>query len=167
VRACVTILVLSLIGAGCRDGGAGTGTVDLSWTGSDTGRVALTGTAHWCAQDTSLEIIAQKGDSGIGLVLYPVDSLTTGALPMSLPTDSVSRPRSGLALRSFGETLITGFYSQAGTANVTSIRPLGGSLQASLKSVVDGSQIQVKGTFSGFTVVAFCEARTPPDSSIR
>jgi hypothetical protein len=168
VRAWFPALILSVIIAGCgpRDD-HNPGRIDVRWTGADSGRLTFPGTAHWCAQDTTLEIIAQRGDSGVGLVIFPADSLKTGSSPVTLPTDSMSRPRSGLALRWFGETLITGFYSQAGATTVTSIRPLAGSIQASLKSVVDGRTIEVRGTFSGFTVVPFCQARTPPDSSIR
>ncbi|MEO8294733.1 MAG: hypothetical protein ABI613_04385 [Gemmatimonadota bacterium] len=160
-------LLIGAIAAGCREDSTQSGNIQISWTGADTGTLTLPARAEWCAPDRVLEVIAASGDTGVGLAIFPADSLAPGLLPVRPPTDTTSRPRSGVALRWFGETLVTGFYSLSGSTTVATVKPIAGKFQTTLKSVVDGTQLNVTGTFSGLAAVSSCGARSRPDSVIR
>lgn len=128
------------------------GQVAMSWTGADTGRLEAPATARWCAADTALEIVGIAADSGAGVAIFPPDTITPGVYPVGPPGGGMARPRAAVALRRFGENLILGHYSLSGIVTVDTGSPLHGSLQATLKDVNTGEQLNVTGTFSGLVV---------------
>ncbi len=69
-----------LVGAGlagalaCSHGGpddSGTGTLEVEWTGADTGKLSAPAVAEWCEGLRLVEVRAVHGDTGIALLLYP------------------------------------------------------------------------------------------------
>lgn len=162
------------------DGQAGSLTVE--WSGSDTGKLSAPAVAEWCDSLGLLEVRAIRGDTGIALVLYPVDSVTSasavvpGDYPVVPPAraDS-SRPSAAVALRWFAETSIRGFRGDSGAVTLAAIGPGAGAgrFSAHLGSATEGSKLTVSGSFTGLSIApasSGCPGRHPgapvqPDDS--
>jgi hypothetical protein len=131
------------------------GTLEVQWVGADTGKLVAPAVAEWCDSLRMLELRAVHGDTGIALLLYPADSLTTGDYRMVLPerADSV-RPSAAVALRWFAETTISGFRGDGGSLTLASVGPgaLAGRFRAQLRSATEGSRLDLTGSFQRLTV---------------
>lgn len=131
-----------LILVACRDSGSGNFTA--RWiVEQDTISFRAPMTASWCGARQRLDLLALRGDSGIGLALYPADSAQLVATySVTEPGGPIQiRPGAGVAIRWFGKTLVQGFWGRQGTVTVT--RNQGGrvdlSIDAQLVSSVLGS----------------------------
>ncbi len=171
MRASVAACAVGLLVAACRGTSEGNqGSISVSWTGADTGKLEFPAQARWCVEDSVLAITGERGDSGIGLAFYPSDSVASGTFPVDGPGQSQPRPHARVALRWFGENLIAGYYSLSGVARVSAMTPLGGDLQATLRSAVDGNQLNLRGSFSGLAIrpaPTGCGKTIQPDSGVR
>ena len=131
------------------------GTLEVQWTGSDTGKLAAPAVAEWCDSLRMMELRAMHGDTVIALVLFPTVSVAQGEYPIVPPErrDS-SRPSSAMALRWFAETSIRGFRGDSGSVTVAAIGPGAGAGRFSgrVRSATEGSRLTVTGTFQGLTV---------------
>ena len=133
------------------------GTLEVQWTGADTGKLVAPAVAEWCDSLDLLEVRAMHGDTGIALVLYPAESIVPGDYPVVLPERGDSaRPSAAVALRWFAETAIRGFRGDSGAVTVAALEPgaRGGSFAARLRSATEGSRLTATGTFRGLTVRA-------------
>lgn len=165
-------LATGVLLAGCKGKESGAGTIDVSWIGSDTGRIAAPAVAHWCAGDSTLEIIGIAADSGAALALFPADTVTPGKYPVGSPTRDLTRPRAGVALRRFGENMVLGYYSRSGVVSLDSLDPFAGTVEATLQNLSSGEQVTLSGGFHGIRLSADSSCRprpesNPPDSGIR
>jgi hypothetical protein len=160
--------------AACSRGGASeqhTGSLEVEWTGADTGKLSAPAIAEWCDSLGVLELRAIHGDTGFALALYPADSVGTagpGRYRVRPPAKGTARPWSALALRWFAETSIRGFRSDSGAVTVDSSGAgIAGRFDAGLSSATDASKLTVKGSFKGLTVTPAgpeCAGRlTSPD----
>lgn len=149
-----TLLFLLALSVGCRDEDAtGPGRIALTWTGADTGELRVPALARWCANDSLVEITGAIGDSGVAVALLPRDSAATpGDFPVGMPLPTRFRPSARVALRWVGETLTEGYYGLNGTVTVDSGAMLRGRFDATLRSVNDGGEITLSGTFTDITV---------------
>jgi hypothetical protein len=145
------------------------GSLDVEWTGADTGKLSAPAVAEWCEGLKVLELRAIQGDTGIALVLYPSDSIpradsivpadsaTPGDYPVVPPerADS-SRPSAAVALRWFAETSIRGFRGDSGTVVLEATGPSvsAGRFSAYLESTTEGSRLTVTGSFKGLSVTS-------------
>jgi hypothetical protein len=178
------LVAAGLIGAlACSSGEPGDsriGSLEVEWTGADTGKLSAPAVAEWCDGLKVLELRAIQGDTGIALVFYPSgsrtradsvprrtdsaarpdsmapgDSVTPGSYPVIAPerADS-SRPAAALALRWFAETSIRGFRGDSGTVVVEATGPgtSAGRFSAYLRSATEGSRLMVTGSFKGLSV---------------
>lgn len=173
------LLMAALVLAGCSRGAGKPGQsgarLEVEWTGADTGKLAAAATAEWCGNPPMLEITALQGDSGIGILLYPTDTVRADSYPVLPPerADS-SRPSGAVALRWFGEAAVKGFRSDSGSVVVTRSADgrLSGRFSAGLQSATDTSRLHATGTFRGLIVVppargcAPRPAAPPPDTGI-
>jgi hypothetical protein len=159
------LIALGLIGAvACSSGDPAdtrTGSLQVEWTGADTGKLSAPAVAEWCDSLDLLELRAIHGDTGIAVVLYPSDSLTPsdtvprGDYPVLPPEKADSnRPSAAVALRWFAETSIRGFRGDSGTVvlEATGAGAREGRFTAYLRSATDGSRLSVTGAFAGLTV---------------
>ena len=145
-----SLLVASLtVLVSCRNGETtGPGRIDVAWTGADTGRLQVPASARWCLNDSLIEISGAAGDSGVALAMLPRDTTVhPGVFEVGMPLATVIRPGARVALRWPGETLTEGYYGLTGSVTVDSGPDLSGSLQATLRSVNDGEEITLSGTF--------------------
>jgi hypothetical protein len=148
------------------------GRLEVQWVGSDTGKLVAPAVAEWCDSLRMLQVRAVHGDTGIALVLYPVDSATPGRYPLVPPQRRDStRPSAALAIRWFAETSIRGFRSDSGAVSVAALGPGTGSgtFGGRLRSVTEGSLLRLTGSFQGLTVqpaTAECAgvAQSPDDT---
>ena len=145
-------LVPFLLIAACSREKDGHGRIELGWTGADTGKLNFPATAQWCPADTALEVSGIEGDSGVAVAIFPADTIAPGVYPVGAPGQGLARPRAGVALRRFGENLILGYYSLSGTVTVDTGSPLHGALQATLKNLNSGEQVNVTGSFRGLAI---------------
>jgi hypothetical protein len=164
VAALQRLIVAGLVGlTACTSRGpsdARAGSLEVAWTGADTGTLSAPAIAEWCDSLKLLEVRAVHGDTGIALVLYPSDSatpedpVTPGAYLVVLPerADSI-RPSAAVALRWFAETSIRGFRGDSGAVGLVTTGPgMGaGRFFAHLRSATDGSKLDITGSFKGLT----------------
>ena len=111
-RPAIAALGVSL---GCRaDAGQvlGGARLEVRWTGSDAAGFQAPATAEWCDSLNLLEIQAISGDTGLGIAIYPRDSVATGSYPVRPPAaaDSVP-PSSAIGLRWFSQTAVSGRFN--------------------------------------------------------
>jgi hypothetical protein len=169
------LLAAGLVGASaCASGEQAAppaGSLQVVWTGADTGKLSAPAVAEWCDSLRLLEVRAIHGDTGIALVLYPADSgvaagrVPPGKYPVSPPqrADS-SRPAAAVALRWFAETSIRGFRGESGSVMLDTAGPGTGAgrFSAALRSATEGSRVNVTGSFTGLTITP-----APPDCAGR
>jgi hypothetical protein len=109
------LLLLAACSTATGGEGRGTGGLEASWTGSDTGQLAAPVRASWCADDSRLEIFATKEDHGVGLAIYPVDGIAEGEYPAFDPgVDTARPPAVSAAARWYTDAAIMGFQSDSG-----------------------------------------------------
>ena len=177
MRACWVLVSTVLLQAGCeRSAGrtAETGTLEASWTGSDTGRMGAPARAEWCDSLGVLEIRAILGDTGLALALYAMGRVEPDSYPVARPTPRAPKPpAAGIAARWFAETAIRGFQGDSGAVVVeTGGAQLSGRFRASMRSVNDSGRLELSGRFSGVRITPAgrgCVARRPverPDSGV-
>jgi hypothetical protein len=141
------------------------------WTGTDSGRLDSPASAEWCDTLRLLEIRALKGDTGIGVAIYPTSLLQPGRYRVVRPEAAdTSRPAAAVALRWFAETSIRGFKAESGAVVLEQAAPgtYSGRIEAFAKSVTNDAHVTIRGTLQELTVRparSGCVPRPPrPDS---
>jgi hypothetical protein len=148
------------------------GRLDASWTGSDSGRIAAPAAAEWCEDSLFLMIRAVQGDTGLGLALRFLDSITPDSYQVMEPSRADSSPPSAsVALRLFAQTTVDGFQGDSGAVILKRAGggPLSGSVSARARSVLNGKQIRLSGRFDRVAVIPQVRGclPQPPDSADR
>ena len=146
------------------------GRLDASWTGSDTGKISAATTAEWCEDSLFLMIRAVQGDTGLGLALRFLDSITPDSYRVMEPSRADSSPPSAsVALRLFAQTTVDGFQGDSGAVVLKRVGggPLSGSVSARARSVLNGKQITLSGRFDRVAVIPQIRGCLPtrPDSA--
>src|SRR5512135_2924989 len=98
------------------------GLLTVDWRESQTGHFSAPLTAVHCAETGILELLAVRGDSGFGLVLFPSDSarVTAATYPIFLGTEvTVPRPGANAALRWFTGVDLAVFEGRSGSVTLT------------------------------------------------
>ncbi len=141
-------MVLALLG--CAEQGTPEAQIELSWTGADTGRLVASGSAAWCERDKRLELMAARGDSGVGMAIYPSDSLVVGEYALLPATDSLSRPSAAIGVRWIKGNAIVGYRSYRGqlTLERVSDSMISGRLNAELTPPERPSDLDLEGKFT-------------------
>jgi len=147
--------------------------MEVEWAGADTAQIRAPATALWCREGNWLEVTGLLGDTGVGVVLYPDDSVRAGEYAVHDPTDSLGHG-AAVALRWFGENAVYAFQSRSGSVSVAeeSDGTMRGRFDARVVSVMRPETLAVTGTFRHVPVVpgeAGCVAPVPrsvPDTSV-
>jgi hypothetical protein len=143
--------LLTLAGIVACAGSSSAGRLEAAWTGADTAKFDAPVTGLWCSGERFLELSAVQADTGIGLVLYPTDSLVAGDYPLFDPRGgTVTRPGAVVASRWFSQTLIKGYQSDSGmvTLRFSPSRKLSGQFGGRLHTVQGSGVLQLRGGFS-------------------
>ena len=143
--------------AACHGSAAGpsAGQLQAKWAGSDSGKLNAKARATWCAPGRLLEVMAVDSDAGLGLAIYPSESVSTGEYPVAGPApDSAQRPRAAVGIRWFTETQIKGYQGDSGWIMLTKRDGvLEGGLEARLHAVATPETIRVMATFRSVPLV--------------
>lgn len=110
---------LSLAAAACRPS---VGTVEMSWTGSDTGEVVLAAQARRCA-DGPVELIATSGDTGIAIALFGARPLAAGSYPVSVGAADSVPPAATVGARWLDSAAVAGYRGLSGAVTLSEANP--------------------------------------------
>ena len=144
--AVVSLCWAALLVAACRPEPS----LQAYWTGTDTGRAVLPARAALCGPGGPLLIFGQSGDTGIGLALYPLDSLVPGKYPVSDPTLGVARPGAAIAARWTRKMIMADLRGTQGQVALEKTGPLvSGHFSARTTGVVMSGSVAMEGSFKG------------------
>jgi len=148
-----------LLGFGCErptePPANGPGMVAVQWAGFKQGSLLTEGTASWCVTDSLLEILAVKGDTGVGWALLVQDSVRATQHPVLSPSVVVDwRPLATAAVRWFGEADVTGFEAYSGNVHVTEAAAgmVSGTVDLRLRVTGGPDTLRLTGTFTRIPV---------------
>ena len=146
-----TVLLL----AACRSAPS----IQAYWTGTDTGQAVLPARAALCGPNGPLVVFGQSGDTGIGLALYPVDSLQVGKYPVFDPTLGVVRPGAAIAARWTRKMVMADLRGTQGQVALEHAgSAVAGHFSARTSGVVQSGAVAMEGSFRGIQL-----ARGGPD----
>jgi hypothetical protein len=130
--------------------GSGVAEVSVEWQGDTrAGRAAIPARAQLCPETGLVEVLAIRGDTGVGMVLFPADStrLTAGEYPVfHAGTLAEPRPGANLALRWFDRVTLDVFEGLEGAVRLDRAgQVLSGTFEARMRSVESSDSLQVSG----------------------
>jgi hypothetical protein len=147
--------LLLALGAACRrDSTEPSGPrLTVRWTGQDTVEFSARAVGEWCDSLRLLEIRAVAGDTGVGIALYPPDTLEAGAYPVRPPdvADTTRLPAAAVALRWFTQTAVMGYQGDSGGLTLER-RPdgtLAGRFTAAARPLTGKGRLHLTGSFGG------------------
>lgn len=146
------------------------GTLTARWTTpTDTASVTMPVTGTWCVGPGRLDLRAAAGDTGLGLAIYPTDSVAlAGTYPILVPDAQLQvRPSAAAALRWMSKVLIQGWWGDSGSVTLEggTLRGLSGTGQVSLVSGLGPDSVTaLEFTFRGVRVRndTLCDAPVMP-----
>ena len=120
-----------VVAAACNPMG-GSGTLTARWmTPVDTASLTMPVTGTWCVGPGRLDLRAAVGDTGLGLAVFPLDSIAlTGTYPVLQPGGQIQvRPGAAVALRWMSKVVVQGWWGDSGSVTLAgeSIRGLSGN----------------------------------------
>jgi len=123
------ILALAVVMAACgrQAAGPGAGELVLSWQGVEQGRDRMPARATLCARDSTVELLASRGDRGVGMALHLAGGQPVpGRVPVLNPNlDSLPRPSATGAYRYLSTESLRGFVSRDGEVEMHESGPSG------------------------------------------
>jgi hypothetical protein len=146
------------LAASCRtppEGGEKGGHLEAQWSGPARGRISGRAAAEWCSSRRRLEIRTVQGDTGIGLVIYPAETIVAARYRVLDPVKAESLPpAAGIALRWLTQSAVQGFRGDSGVIALerSPAGLLSGRISVGARSVLDTQKVSVTGTFQDLTV---------------
>ncbi len=153
------IALLAALSAGCGSGEGKRPTgprLEAIWTGADTAALGAPATAKWCDSLRMLEIVAIAGDTGIGIAVYPSDSIASGRYRVRPPATADSLPpAAAVGLRWFSETAVQGFQGDSGEVTLTRTPGgvLSGRFTAAARAIVGNGRLTLTGSFDDLRAI--------------
>jgi hypothetical protein len=115
------------------------------------------GVVVWCSGPKLAIITGVQGDTGLGLVVHPRDSLVPGTYPIrDADSARTTAPAAALALRLMTRHAIEGFQGHSGTLTVTEVRDqrFSGKLQAEVDVVGGVRRLELRGELRDLPITA-------------
>lgn len=136
----------------------------VTWRGKYQGSMSLPAHINWCpgARRGILEAIA--GDSGVAVVFYERDSLTSGPHQVVAPDAAAAAPAPAATvvmrwMRADLDTAVTGFRSQGGTVRITIQAGVGsGDINARMRATSGSDTLVLQGAFRSVPVATTAAA---------
>jgi hypothetical protein len=131
----------------------------VRWSGKYQGIMTLPAKLNWCPGTRRGILEAISGDSGVAVVLYERDSLTSGPHAVISPDMAVSIPAPGATvvmrwMRADRDTALAGFRSQGGTVRINvGGGEASGDINARMRALPGNDTLIVQGVFRGVPVV--------------
>jgi hypothetical protein len=163
------LLLLLLIGAGgaaawwfTRAGADGSSRADpgmlaVQWRGRYRGSVTLPAKVNWCPVNRTGVLEAISGDTGVAVVIYEENALTSGPHAAVMPGVSPVLPRPGASVVMRwprDTTALLAFSSQSGLVELrSSAKLLSGTLAVRLRAASGNDTLTLSGSFTDVPVV--------------
>lgn len=147
------LVLLAAIGLACGSSSDDRGDLEIEWRSPDRqGGIVLAAEATLCRETGLVEVLGVKGDTGLGLVLFPVDSsrVAPGRYPVFHAGQVVEEPRPGanVALRWFDRINLEAHEGVGGEVVIESgDAMLSGSLEVETEGLERTDSIRVSGRF--------------------
>ena len=153
------IAILLLAAAACKSTPpkAMPGDLDVSWGGTESGRFIAPLEATHCAESGLVELLAIRGDTGVGMALFLLDSAIVQ--PVEYPVISGSqlqepRPGATMGTRWFATTSIAAFEGVMGNINLSVAGgALTGTVDVKFQAIDKPDTIRMTGTFAEVPLV--------------
>lgn len=131
---------------------AGEPTLQVEWTGADTGRADLAVSASRCGGGP-VEMLAVSGDTGIGIVIHGPVPLAIQDYPVAYPsgTDG-TEPGASVAARWLDSAAVVGYRGREGTVTLEENGVLSGRFSVEAVEFRASRSVTLTGEFSGITV---------------
>jgi hypothetical protein len=136
----------------------------VRWSGKYRGSMTLPARLNWCPGTRRGILEAISGDSGVAIVLYERDSLTSGSHAVGSPDSAASLATPGATvvmrwMRTDRDTAVTGFRSQRGTVRINlSGGQASGDVNARMRAPSGLDSLVVAGVFRDIPVVTTAAA---------
>lgn len=125
------------------------------WTGTDTGKVVLPARAALCGEHGPLLILAQSGDTGIGLAIYAAESLVAGRYPIFDPAQGTLPTGAALAARWTRKLSMADLRGFQGDVTIDAVRPaLAGHFSSRTLGALASASVSMEGSFKAIPVVS-------------
>ena len=162
---CRAGLLAILVLAACnRAPQARPGDLDVVWRGAEPGRFIAPFVATHCPGSGQVELLAIRGDTGVGVALFLRDSAIVEPVDYPVfPGGQMDEPRpgAGFGARWFSGTSITAFEGVTGKVNISLTgMVLSGTVDVKVQALDGSDTLRIIGAFSQVPLV-------PADSSCR
>jgi len=135
--------------------------VEMAWTGADTGAATLAATATRCGAGP-VALVAISGDTGIAISLYVAGEVVAGAYPVSLSAAGAALPAAAVGARWLDSTSVAAYRARGGTVTVTEAgATLGGRFSVEATQLEGPGPVTLTGSFRNIPI-APCPADTSP-----
>jgi hypothetical protein len=116
-------IVAGLFGCGATARDREEGRLEASWTGAEKGGMSGKATAIWCRRAGIAQLTAVQGDTGIGLLIHPTDSLVAGQYPIVEAASARAKaPAATLGLRLMTQIAVVGYQARGGRLTLERVR---------------------------------------------
>ena len=165
LRLGLAAVLTSLVGCSGDDG-----TMQVSWIyGSDTVAMKGPATAVSCPSLGWLEVVGARGDTGVGLVIFPADGQIAGRYAVEAPEwreDSATAIAS-LAVRWFSADGVIAFVASDGAVLLEEAgQAVTGRFVGRLQDLAGTDSLELQGEVTNVpVVVGGIECQAPPDSA--
>jgi hypothetical protein len=144
------LLAGALIGAAACTGGAPS--VEVAWTGADTGAAELPASATRCGAGP-IALLAISGDTGIAIALYAAGEPAAGSYPVSTGAASAAPPAASVGARWLDSTNVAAWRGGRGTVTLSQAGArLAGSFTVEAKRLDTPDSVTLTGSFRGVPV---------------
>ena len=128
------------------------GDIDVIWRGAERGRFIAPLVASHCPQTGQVELLAIRGDTGVGFALFLLDSAIVQPIDYPVvPGSQLDEPRPGASMgaRWFATTSIASFEGVTGKINLsTTGNALTGTLEVKFQALDRPDTLRMTGSFS-------------------
>jgi len=149
--------------------------MQVSWIGADTASFSAAASALWCGTPRWLEVVGQRGDTGVALVVYPsagqarmggVYSVRAPARDSAADSVAAVRPSGAIAVRWVTPQAVEGYEGIAGTIRITEgDQGIAGTFEGVLRSVASDDTLSLDGRFRGLPVTRDGAECQPADTT--
>lgn len=136
----------------------------VSWRGKYHGAMSLPARINWCPGVRRGLLEAVSGDSGVAVVFYERDSLTSGPHQVVSPDAAAATPAPAATvvmrwLRADLDTAVTGFRSQSGTVRIALQAGVGsGDINVRMRTPSGADTLVIQGAFRDVPVATTAAA---------
>ena len=137
------------------------GTVEMQWTGADSGSALLPASAKRCGEGP-VELVASSGDTGLAIALYGGQPLAAGDYRISTEAVTSPPPAASFGARWLDSSVVSGYRGRGGTVVLSAAAgELAGRFAVEAQRLPDGREVSLTGAFRGIPIEA-CRGEAAP-----